>query len=653
MSDRLTARFGAWKSPVTSDLIVAEAIGLDDVLLDGNNVYWVEARPQEGGRHVLVHRAAAGSSTDVNPPPLNARTRVHEYGGAAALVHHGAAYFSNYSDQQLYRIAPGGEPQPLTPAPASPDQSLRYADGRIDGSRHRWIGVRQDHLTNLHEPVNSIVAIDLAAGGAGVVLAEGYDFYSNPRLSPDGRRLAWLCWNHPNMPWVETELWIAEVAADGHLVEQRKVAGGNAVSVFQPEWSPDGRLYFVSDQSGWWNLYRLEGDGNARNLCPMAAEFGQPQWVFGQSTYGFLSNREIVCAFSKGTGTLARLDVETGTVSAFNLPFTEYESVRCDGGRVAFRGGSPSAPSAIVLLDAATGKFEILRTAMADDPTLRPYYSAPQAIDFPSASGRIAHALFYPPKNPDFEAPKGELPPLVVKCHGGPTAAASSSLDLGIQFWTSRGIAVVDVNYGGSTGYGRAYRDLLHSQWGVVDVEDCAAAVKYLAGRALVDPHRAVITGGSAGGFTVLACLTSSRDEIRNCFVSGASHYGVSDVAALAQDTHKFESRYLDWLIAPYSDADPRVEAQYRQVYRQRSPVHACVNLSVPVAFFQGTEDMVVPPNQTELMVDALHAKGIAVSYLLFEGEQHGFRQAANIKRALDAELCFFAAEAFKVCLRF
>ena len=653
MAASQSSPFGSWLSPITSDLIVAQSISLQDVILDGQDVYWVEGRPQEAGRYVLVRHALDGTTTDVNPPPLNARTRVHEYGGAGALVVGGVAYVSNFSDQRLYRIAPGTAPTPITPAPPDPERSLRYADGRIDAARNRWVGVRQDHLGSVHNPQNTIVAVDLEQGGPGVVLVHGKDFYSNPRLSADGKKLAWLSWDHPNMPWVGTELWVGDLAADGTVTGNAKVAGGETESIFQPEWSPGGRLYFISDRTGWWNLYRAEADGTAKAICPREAEFGQPQWNFGMSTYAFLSDREIICTSTEGLGQLARLDVDSGALIPVDLPFKEYGAIRSVGGKVVFRAGSPTTPPAIVVLDPQTSATTVLRTAGGDDPALKAYFSAAQPIEFPTASGRNAFGLYYAPRNPDFSAPAGELPPLLVKCHGGPTSSASSTLDLRTQFWTSRGIAVVDVDYGGSTGHGREYRDRLNLNWGIVDVQDCAAAVRYLTEKQLADPSRAVITGGSAGGFTTLACLTARDGDVRNAFCSGASHYGVSDIEALARDTHKFESRYLDWLIAPYADPDPEVQARYRQIYRDRSPVHHADLLSVPVAFFQGTEDRIVPPNQTEVMVKALRAKEIPVAYLLFAGEQHGFRQAGNIKRALDAELYFYATLAFRIGLRF
>ncbi|HEY7424020.1 MAG TPA: prolyl oligopeptidase family serine peptidase [Gemmataceae bacterium] len=652
---RLTAPYGSWASPITSDRIVQESISLLDILLDGEDVYWIEGRPQEGGRYVLVRRRPNGATTDVNSPPFNARTRVHEYGGGSAVVRNGVAYVSNFADQRLYRIVPGKAPVPLTPEPAGgdPNAGLRYADGQIDAERKLWVGVREDHRQAGVQ--NTLVAVDLDAGGPGTLLVQGNDFYSSPRLSPNGKRLAWLTWNLPNMPWVGNELWVADFTGDG-VSNPVRVAGGPAESVFQPEWGPDGRLYFVSDRSGWWNLYRHEPNASATNLCPREAEFGQPQWTFGMTTYAFLSEGRLVCTYIEGgMGKLGLLDLGTGRLTPLELPFTEYGAVRAGGGRVLLRAGAPDTPTSVLSLEPDTGKTTLLRkaTTVADDPEVRRHFTTPKPVKFPTSGGKSAYGLYYAPYNADYEGTADERPPLVVKCHGGPTSSASSTLDLRTQYWTSRGVAVIDVDYGGSTGYGREYRDRLHLQWGIVDVEDCAAAVRYLADEQLCDGTRAVITGGSAGGYTTLACLTYADAAVRKVFRAGGSHYGVSDPEALARDTHKFESRYLDWLIAPYEDPDPEAQARYRQVYQDRSPVHHADRLSAPVAFFQGTDDKVVPPNQTEVMVAALRGKGIPTQYLLFAGEEHGFRRAENIKRALDAELYFYAALAFGVGLRF
>ena len=637
-----TLPYGAWKSPITSDLIVAETIGLGGVVVDGDDIYWSESRPGEGGRNVLVRRLKDGGREDVTPAPFNVRTRVHEYGGGAVTVHRGTVWFSNFADQRLYRLAAGAAPTPLTPEAAG-GTSWRYADGVIDEARERWIGVREAHAGGQVD--NAIVAVDPAQPGPGRVLAEGCDFYAAPRLSPDGQRLCWISWNHPNMPWVGTELWVAKIAADGGLADRRKIAGGEAESICQPLWSPDGALYFISDRSGWWNLYRCDagGDGPVRPLCPHEAEFAGAQWAFGQSSYAFLGADHIVCTYGEGGRTvLARLDVTDGKLTPLDLPYSEFGSVKTCAGKIVCGAGSPTGPGAIVTVDPDTGVVEVLRqsSAAAADPKLQRYFTAAQHVEFPTAGGLTAYANYYAPHNPDFTAPADEKPPLVVKCHGGPTSSASSSLSLGIQYWTSRGIAVIDVDYGGSTGYGRAYRERLKGAWGVVDVDDCVNAARHVCAQGLADAERAVITGGSAGGYTVLAALAG-----RDFFKGGASYYGVSDVAALARDTHKFESRYLDWLIGPYPER--------ADLYTERSPLTHAEGLNSPVIFFQGAEDRVVPPNQTEMMVEALRRRGIPCGYLLFAGEQHGFRRAENIKRALDAELYFYAELVFRTRLSF
>lgn len=645
-----TAPYGSWKSPITSDLIVSQSVGLSEARFDGDTVYWLEARPQEQGRNVVVRAAADGKAADIVPPPFSARTRVHEYGGGAWSVARGVLYFSNFADGRLYRIGSDDlESAPLTPAPAAPGHQWRFADGIIDQKRQRWVGVREDH-TAPGQPVNALVAVDLAQPGMapGGIIAEGHDFFASPRLSPDGRRLAWLVWDHPNMPWNGTTLYVAELGDDGAIIgTPRVVAGGVAESIFQPEWSPDGsELCFVSDRSGWWNLFCLKlASGEVRSIAPMAAEFGQPQWVFGMATYAFAGSNRIVCSFvESGLGRLAVIDLATGALRRLDTPFTQFASLRANGDQALFIAGAPSHPSSVVLLDLGSGDHRILKksTEILDraDISIATYLTAVEPVTFPTTGGASAFALFYPPRNPDHVAPDGDKPPLLVRCHGGPTSAASASLNLGIQYWTSRGIAVLDVNYRGSTGFGRAYRDALERNWGVADVDDCINGANFLAERGLVDKDRMVITGGSAGGYTTLAALV-----FHDTFRGGASYYGVSDITALARDTHKFESRYLDWLIGPY----PQEEA----LYRERSPLYQAEHLSRPVIFFQGDEDAVVPPNQTEAMVEALRRRGISVGYFLFAGEQHGFRKAANIQRALDAELYFYAVEVFKVALVF
>jgi len=626
------APYGSWKSPITSELVASAAIRLGQIALDGPGVYWVEARPMEGGRNVVVRWTRDGRVADVTPAPFNARTRVHEYGGGAFTVSDGTVYFCNFADQRLYRQEAGTSPLPITPEasmrPATAP-GLRYADGVIDDRRGRMICVREDHRVPGREAVNAIIGLDLASDGGGQVLVSGNDFYSSPRLSSDGSRLAWLTWNHPNMPWDGTELWVADVGADGLLGGAQRVAGSVDESIFQPEWSPDGVLHFVSDRTGWWNLYRWR-NGRVEPLCNMEAEFGMPQWVFGMSTYGFERAGRIICSYTQhGTWHLAGLDTETGQLEPIETPYTAIGGVRAGRSSVVFAAGSPTEAVSIVRLDLDTGEFEVLRCS-SDVSMDAGYISAPEAIEFPTEGELTAHGLYYAPRNPYFAAGADERPPLLVISHGGPTASASSALSWAIQYWTSRGFAVVDVNYGGSVGYGRPYRQRLNDQWGVVDVDDCVNAARYLVERGLADENRLAIRGGSAGGYTTLCALA-----FRDVFAAGASYYGVSDLGALARETHKFESRYLDRLVGPYPER--------RDFYQQRSPIYSVDRLSCPMILFQGLEDKVVPPNQAEMMVEALRAKGLPVAYLAFEGEQHGFRHAENIQRALEAELYFYS----------
>lgn len=617
------APYGSWKSPITANLIARGAVRLMQVVLDGEDIYWLESRPAEAGRYVIVKRTPDGKISEITPAPFSARTTVHEYGGGDFAVSNGTVYFSNFTDQRLYVQRPGTAPTPITP-----EKELRYADAVIDSLRNRLICVREDHTGAGREPVNSIVSVPLDGEG-GRVLVSGNDFYASPRLSPDGKKLAWLTWNHPNMPWDGTELWVAEIAQDGSVQNAQKVAGGPAESLFQPEWSPEGRLYFVSDRTGWWNLYRW-CDGKIEALTEMEAEFGQPPWVFGMSTYAFLSGRQIICAYAqRGVWHLALLDTTTKKPEKIETPYTEISYVRATAHSVVFRGGSPTEMLSIVRLDLKTQRVEVLRRS-SELSFDEGYLSGAQPIEFPTEGGKTAYAFFYAPKNKDFQAPPDENPPLLVFSHGGPTSATTSTLKLEIQYWTSRGFAVVDVNYGGSTGYGRAYRERLKGNWGVVDVNDCVNAAKYLAQQGLVDGERVAIRGGSAGGYTTLCALT-----FRRFFKAGASYFGVSDLEALDKETHKFESRYNRSLIGPYP--------QRRDLYYERSPIHFADRISCPVIFFQGLEDKVVPPSQSELMVEALRKKGIPVAYIAFEGEQHGFRKAENIKRSLEAELYFYS----------
>jgi len=625
MTNVKTAPYGSWKSPITSDLIVKETIGLSQPRLDGDDTYWIEMRPSEKGRQVIVRRTSDGSTTDINPTGFNARTRVHEYGGGDYVVHRGIVYFSNFADQQIYRASADSAPQ-LISSECSDDR-VRYADAVVDSKRDRLICVCEDHRQP-GEAQNYLVSVPLA-GGTNTVLVSGNDFYSSPRVSPDGAWLAWLTWHHPNMPWDGCELWTGEFADDGSVTNQKLVEGGLRDSIFQPEWSPDGVLHFVSEASGWWNICRAAND-SIETLVEMEAEFGVPQWVFGLSTYAFESAERIICAFvEKGLWSLGTIDTRRKQLEKINTQSAEISFVRAAAGRVLFRAGSPLAPFSIVEMNPGTHETNVLRRAsnVEVDPG---YISKPTPIEFPTENGLTAHGFFYPPNNRDFAAPENERPLLLVKSHGGPTSATIAVLMLGIQYWTSRGIGVLDVNYGGSTGYGRAYRERLNGAWGVVDVDDCINGAKFLAARAEADPKRSMIDGGSAGGYTTLCALT-----FRDYFKAGASHFGVSDLEALEVDTHKFESRYSRSLIGPYPER--------QDLYYGRSPLHFTDQLSCPVIFFQGLEDKVVPPNQAEMMVEALRQKKLPVSYVTFEGEQHGFRQAKNIKRSLDGELYFYS----------
>lgn len=620
-----TAPYGSWESPISADLIAEATVGLGQITIDGNDIYCSVLRPSEGGRSVLERYASDGSPADVTPEPYSVRSRVHEYGGGAFAVHDGVVWFCNDRDQRIYRQERGHAPVALTAL-----YRHRFADLTVDAARGRLIAVCEAHERDGQEPVNSLVSI--AADGTITTLAAGEDFYAAPRLSPDGRQLAWLSWRHPNMPWDGCRLTLATLDRSGMVETSDLIAGGPNEALFQPEWSPGGTLYFVSDRSGWWNLYRWR-DGDAEPVCPLPLEFGLPQWVFNMRTYGFLSDDRILAVGQMdGIAKLFRIETADGTAESVTAPFVEIQGLVT--GRVAGRdcavcvgGGLREAP-VLAMIDPPSGAVRKIRRS--SDRSLDPgVISVPQAVSFDSANGRVAHAFYYAPRNAGFEAPEGELPPLIVRSHGGPTGQSGCALSLKIQFWTSRGFAVLDVNYGGSTGYGRDYRRLLNGQWGVVDVEDCAAGARWLAANGLADPARLAIAGSSAGGYSTLSALT-----FEDVFSAGASHYGIGDLEALARDTHKFESRYLDSLVGPWPDAE--------ETYIARSPLHHADRLNCPVIFFQGSEDAVVPPNQAEAMVAALRAKGIPVAYVLFDGEGHGFRRAENIKRALEGELSFY-----------
>ena len=621
------APYGSWLSPLAAATVAAAGLRLGAVAVDGHDIYWLEGRPIEGGRNVLVRRTADGTLEDVTPREMNVRTRVHEYGGGAYTVADGTVYFVNFRDQRVYCMVRDGAAEPLTA-----EGEYLFADFSVDRARQQLVCVREDHSAG-GEAVNTLVRIPLTGEpSSGEVIASGYDFYSTPRLSPDGSRLSWLAWRHPQMPWDGTELWLADVAADGSLENARHVAGSAAESIYQPGWSPDGTLYFVSDRDGWWKIYRLRGesiDPVVRNPPP-DAEFGRPQWVFGSATWVAADPDRLVTAYTRGgRWRLATVHVHTGLLTDVPADLAPLEWMAATAEHVVVVAGSPDRPDVVVRLDLTRFYAEELRSSSALE--LEPaYISTPEAIEFPTEHGRTAHAFYYAPRNKNFVAPRGERPPLIVIGHGGPTTAAKATFDLAIQFWTSRGFAVADVNYSGSSGYGREYRERLNGQWGVLDVADIVNVARYLVTQGKADVRRLVVRGGSAGGYTSLAALTFYPGVFR----AGASYYGISDVEGLVRDTHKFEARYLDTLIGPYPAA--------RETYRARSPIHHVDRLACALILFQGLEDKVVPPNQSQMMADAVRAKGLPVEYLTFEGEQHGFRRADTIVRALEAELAFY-----------
>jgi acetyl esterase/lipase len=696
--------FGTWHSPLPAAAIASQGLRLGSVAIDGGDIYWIEGRPAEGGRNVLVCQRPDGSINDMTPPPFNVRTRVHEYGGGAYVVSRGVVYFSNYSDQRMYRLAGSSGQNPVCVAITPPGERF-YADCIIDEGRRRLVGVREDHdgagttagagAGSAKEPVNALVSIPLDGGEhPGDVIASGYDFYSTPRLSPDGLRLSWLAWRHPQMPWDGTELWVADVTESGALANAARVAGGETESIYQPGWSPDGALYYVSDRAGWWTLYRsdrsdrsgrsdrstrsnrsdrslrsgrslrssdrsLDGandandvngpngpndwndpndsnEPNAPNDTPVLrhppdrSEFGRPQWVFGAATWAFAGPSRIAAAYTqRGRWHLAVIDAATGSWRRVETDLEPQEWLVATGSEAVLVAASATRLSAVVRVNLESDSVEIVRESanVELDPA---DISVAEATDFPTVDGRTAHAFYYPPRNGQYVAPPGERPPVIAIGHGGPTTATTGTLDLRIQFWTTRGFGVVDVNYGGSSGYGREYRERLKGQWGVVDVADMVASVRHLVAEGRADPLRLMIRGGSAGGYTALAALTFHP----GVFTAAASYYGISDIEVLARDTHKFESRYLDSLIGPYP--------AMRDLYRARSPIHHIDRLSCPLILFQGLEDKVVPPNQSQMMADAVRTRKLPVAYLTFEGEQHGFRKAETIVRSLEAELYFY-----------
>lgn len=628
-----TLPHGSWPTPVTSELVVRAAARLGEVVVDGRDVWWAESRPSEGGRTVLVRRSADGSTTDVLPAPWNARTRVHEYGGGAWTVAAGTVWFTHFADQRLYRIDQGStEPVAVTPEPELPG-GVRHADLRVSPDGDAVVAVRETHAAGgaAVDVVHEVVRV--SADGTTTVLVSGPDFVSDPRPGPDGS-LAWLQWQHPDMPWDAAELVVRSPAGAETVVAGGR-SGGQPESVVQPVWGADGTLWFLADRTDVWALYRWRPGGAPELVFDPGTDIAGPQWVFGQSRFALLDGGQVVLAYGRdGADRLAVLDRTDSTALELELPYASFGQLTAAGASVVCVAGGPTSEPVVLRTGLDDGSAEVLRPArdLGLDPA---WFSRPEHVTFPTVAGDSgvaeAHALVYPPTSPQVSAPAGELPPLLVVVHGGPTSSASPVLNLGVQYWTSRGFAVADVDYRGSTGYGRRYRDALRGRWGIADLDDVVACARWLAGQGRVDPARMAIRGGSAGGYTTLAALTFRP----GVFAAGASHYGVADLAALAADTHSFESRYLDGLIAPWPEGG--------SVYAERSPVHHTDALDTPLAVFQGAEDAVVPPEQAEMLVAALRAKGVPHAYLLFPGEQHGFRKAENIRAALDGELSFYA----------
>lgn len=620
-----TRSYGTWDSPITADWIVSSGVKFSQLKVDEGILYWAEQRPTEGGRTAIVRRLPDGREQDCIAAPYGATSRVHEYGGGAYTVHGGRLFFVNAADQRLYMVT-FTEDQPEEPTAITPESNCRYADLIVVDDT--LICVMEEHFSE-REPENTLVSIDIPTG-ARQTLASGHDFYSYPRMSPDAKRFAYTAWDHPNMPWNGTYLYLGDW--DGEvLANVRQIAGGPEESIFQPNWSPASELYYVSDRSNWWNLYRFVDGGEDQAVAPMNAEFGLPQWQFGMSTYGFITSDTIVAIYTQdGVDHLSVVAARSATVQTVPAPYTHYSSLcACENGAIYLLVGSVEAPEFIGVWRHDQAEIELLKSSSKVTMPAG-FVSAPEAISFPTTGGQEAYGFYYPPTNPDFEGPNDELPPLLVMSHGGPTSSADVMFQPKIQYWTTRGYGVLDVNYGGSTGHGRAYRERLNGKWGIVDLDDCCHGALYLVDRGDVDRDKLAIEGGSAGGYTTLAALT-----FRDVFRVGASYFGVSDLGLLAKETHKFESRYIEQLIGRYPEDI--------EVFQERSPIFHVERLSRPIIFFQGADDKVVPPNQAERMVEVLRSKGLPVSYLLYQGEGHGFRRAEHTKRSLEAQLYFFA----------
>jgi dipeptidyl aminopeptidase/acylaminoacyl peptidase len=600
---------------------------------DGGVTWWSETRPAEGGREQIVRLDPSGIPRDLLPDRFNARTRVHEYGGGAWWVHGETVFVTNFADQRMYRLDMGDpHPLPIT-APPPTAQAWRYADGRLTPNGRWVVCVRERHEGSdpARDVYNELVALRADGGTPPHVIVSEKDFFAAPRISPDGRQLAWITWDHPNMPWDGTELWLGRVAVrDGVLrvEDARRMAGGPDESLMEPVWGRHGSLFVISDRTGWWNVHRVDGTDKLTNLDPVDGEVGEPAWVFGAAHFATASDGTVLAATVQDGQAFLVTIPKSGIPTEHALPRTAVRALAVDGDRLVLIVTAPDRGPEVVEADLANPTaLRVLRPA-ADPELGSGHVSRPRRLSFRSA-GRTSHAWYYPPTNPDAQPPAGEQPPLLVCVHGGPTSAADPAFDLGKQFWTTRGFAFADLDYAGSTGLGRDYRRLLDGQWGEADLEDTCALADHLVGERLADPARLAVRGGSAGGFTVLAVLAR-----RDTFTAGVSYYGVSDLVAFARDTHKFESRYLDRLVGPLPDAV--------DVYAARSPLSHLEGFSWPLLILQGLDDEVVPPAQSEAIVDALAERGIPHAYLIFKGEGHGFRRAENQLRCLTAELSFY-----------
>jgi dipeptidyl aminopeptidase/acylaminoacyl peptidase len=614
------APYGSWASPISVDQLTASTVRLSATQIDGRHVYWLEVRADEGGRASVWRRLIAGGEpAEVTPPPAYVRDRVHEYGGGEYHVSDGTVVYSEYSDGRLYVVRGDGEPRPITP-----EGDFRFGDIRVHPERGLVLAVREDH-SGTGEPINSIVALDLDGPnpGGGAVLCAGADFYSTPELSANGR-LAWTQWNHPNMPWDSTAIMVGSLRGTS-VMSSQSVAGGLSESAVQPRWLGN-KLIFVSDRTNWWNLY-LWSDGQAQPLCETDAEFCPPQWVLGQRPYAIIDDDHLLCAINRsGLQSIEIVKISDGTLRPIAPAGISASSVDVGGRTVAASLSYPDQPAALAVYDLDRGLWTTVRSS-AEMIMDAASVSSARPVSWTSEGNRV-HGYFYPPVSGEFLAPAGSLPPLITLSHGGPTGFAAPDFKIAYQFWTSRGFAILDVNYSGSAGYGRAYRDRLKGRWGVVDVQDCVAGALAMGARRLADPNRLIIRGGSAGGFTTLAALTTA-----DVFAAGISQYGIADLETLARDSHKFEARYLDSLVGPYPED--------RASYIERSPIHHLDQLSAPILLLQGTEDRVVPPKQAEMLAAAAHQKHLPVALIMFEGEGHGFRRAETIKAATEAQIYF------------